>query len=90
MLGAWNLFDIWCLKIGIFPRSGIMVFFGALLTIIGIFLLLRNLGIISGQLWDVLWPSFLILIGIKLLLQPRKWHKFWDQFGSGGKKIEIE
>ena len=66
-----------------------MVFLGTLLVIIGVFFLLRNLGIISAELGEVFWPAVLILIGIKLLLWPRRWHGFWKQFGKG-KKIEIE
>lgn len=66
-----------------------MVFFGTLLIVIGVFYLLRNLGIISAALGDIFWPAVLILIGAKLLLWPRRWHGFWKQI-SGGKKIEIE
>jgi len=65
------------------------VFFGSLLIIIGIFFLLKNLGIISAEFWGVLWPSVIIILGIKLIMGPRKWHKYWKQF-SGGKKITIE
>jgi hypothetical protein len=65
------------------------VFFGASLIIIGIFFLLKNLGIISSDLWDVFWPSFLIIIGVKLIMGPRRWRNYWKQL-SGGKKITIE
>jgi len=64
-------------------------FFGTLLVVIGAFLLLKNLGIVSAELGDIFWPAVLILIGAKLLLWPRRWHQLWDQFGKG-KKIKIE
>jgi len=66
-----------------------LAFIGSLLIVVGFFFLLRNLGLISGEIWDVFWPTVIILIGVKLFLWPRKWHGFWKQFG-GGKKIKIE
>lgn len=66
-----------------------MIFFGSLLIFLGGFWLLNNLGIISTALWDVLWPSVLILLGVKLVVTPGKWRRFWNQFGDG-KKIKID
>jgi len=66
-----------------------LAFIGSLLIVVGFFFLLKNLGLISGELWDIFWPTVIILMGIKLLLWPRRWHGFWKQLG-GGKKIKIE
>lgn len=66
-----------------------MVFIGSLLVILGSFWLLSNLDLISAELWDVFWPSVVILLGLKMLFWPTKWHRFWKDFG-GGKKIKIE
>jgi len=65
------------------------MFFGTLLITIGVLFLLKNLGIITTELWDVFWPIVLIVLGIKLIIGPRKWRAYWKQF-SGGKKITIE
>ena len=66
-----------------------MIFVGTFFIVMGVFFLLRNLGIISGELWDVFWPSVLIILGIKLILGSGKWRKRWRQ-PSDGKKITIE
>jgi hypothetical protein len=81
----------WRQKVLILDIGGetIMIFFGTLIIVVGVFFLLRNLGIISAELWDILWPTVLIIIGVKLLLGPRRWHHLWKQF-EGGKKIKIE
>lgn len=66
-----------------------MIFFGSLLILLGGFWLLSNLGIISAEFWDIFWPTIVIILGIKLLLGPYKWKKFWSQF-ENGKKVKIE
>jgi len=66
-----------------------MVFVGTLFIIIGAFYLLRNLGIISADLWSVFWPTIIIIIGIRLLIRTKRWDHFWKQLEKG-RKIEIE
>jgi hypothetical protein len=44
------------------------LFWGAILVIIGFVLLLDNLGFFGGlNVWDLLWPAFLILLGVWIL-----------------------
>ena len=66
-----------------------MIFFGSLLILLGGFWLLSNLGIISAEFWEIFWPTVVILLGLKLLMGPRKWRKFWSQH-EDGKKVKIE
>lgn len=45
------------------------LFWGAVLVIVGMALLLDNLGLLGGiRVWDLLWPTFLILLGIWIFL----------------------
>jgi hypothetical protein len=43
------------------------IFWGSLLLLLGILLLLSNLGIFSFNVWAVFWPLVLILIGARML-----------------------
>lgn len=44
------------------------MFWGTILIILGVLLLLDNLGLLGGiNLWSLLWPGFLILLGIWVL-----------------------
>ncbi len=42
------------------------------LIIIGLFFLLNNFGYLHGEVWGKLWPVFIILPGLFLLLRPRR------------------
>lgn len=66
-----------------------MILFGILIVFLGVFWLLSNLEIISAEFWSIFWPALIILIGVKILLIPLKWHRFWSKFKDGG-GIEIE
>ena len=43
------------------------VFWGGLLVLVGVALLLANLGVLSNVDWDVLWPILLIALGVWLI-----------------------
>ncbi len=45
------------------------MFAGLLLVIVGVVFLLENLGYISGNVWDVIWPLIVIIAGLSLLLR---------------------
>ena len=51
-------------------RSGGRAYGGALLTAFGVLFLLNNLDVVRFSVWD-LWPLFLILFGVHLLMQGR-------------------
>ena len=57
---------------------------GIFLTCLGILYLLRNTGIIYGDVWDWAWPILLICIGIGMIVKPRSIYS-----GSRRKKDSI-
>lgn len=46
------------------------MFIGFSILLIGIILLLKNLGFIPGDAWDIIWPSLIIIFGLSLVLKP--------------------
>ena len=53
------------IKIGL---SAIRTVIGILLVIVGMITLLRELEVIGGIRWDFVWPAFIVLTGITILL----------------------
>lgn len=47
------------------------MWFGFGLVLIGVLLLLNNLGIIQGNAWGYVWPIIIIVIGFSILLKRR-------------------
>jgi len=47
---------------------------GLVLMVLGILLLLRNLGVLGwwGKVWAVVWPVLLVILGLALLLHRRE------------------
>ena len=54
---------------------------GYLLIIVGATFLLKNLGIITVNIWGIIWPVALIILGLHSVLKVRRlrssWHSFW-------------
>ena len=48
------------------------MFMGILLVAFGVLLLLSEMGIIYGSIWDYLWPMALIALGIDFIVGDRK------------------
>ena len=46
------------------------MFVGISIVIIGIILLMQNLKLISGDIWQIIWPVALILFGIRFIVRP--------------------
>ncbi len=45
------------------------IFWGTVLVILGVLMLLGNLGLLGGiNIWEMLWPVFLILLGVWVLI----------------------
>jgi len=52
------------------------VFIGLIILIYGILFLMRNMGYDTGiRIWDY-WPILLILLGLRILIQPREHRQF--------------
>lgn len=43
------------------------MWFGVAIIIVGVVLLLQNLGLVSGGAWDIIWPALIILLGVSIL-----------------------
>lgn len=44
---------------------------GLILTVVGIVWLLQNLGLITGNAWQIIWPAVIIVLGLYILLKPK-------------------
>jgi hypothetical protein len=51
--------------------------FGLILIALGVLFLLKNLGIISGSVWDIFWPILLIVLGLEILISTLRKRKFF-------------
>ena|SRR5579864_4283961 len=51
------------------PRSNAGLWVGALLVLLGIYLLGQNLGLFAGFRWDIFWPVVIIALGLLILLR---------------------
>ena len=56
------------------------LFFGGIITIIGILWLFDNLGILPINFSQVLWPSLLIFLGVYIILLPSQIRSSWKDF----------
>jgi len=63
------------------------MFFPTVLLIIGIVWLLSNLGILEGQIWDIIWPIILIGFAVSMFFKERKCRTTFRNFG---KRIHAE
>lgn len=45
------------------------MFFGLIVLALGIIFLMQNLGYISGSVWEIIWPSALIIMGLVILFR---------------------
>ena len=48
------------------------MFVGIVVLALGVLFLLRNLGVISGDILDFLWPIAVIALGISILFKKRR------------------
>jgi hypothetical protein len=56
--------------------KGDFMWVGFVLVCIGILVLLSNMDIIRGDVWNYIWPLILVIFGISLILKRRRkdWH----------------
>lgn len=48
---------------------------GLLVIVVGVLFLLKNLGVIAGNFWDILWPLVIVVAGISMLFGCKKHHR---------------
>lgn len=48
------------------------MWFGVVLIVVGVVFLLQNLGYVTGEVWNVVWPAFIVLLGISMILRKDK------------------
>jgi len=56
-------------------EKGGSMYIGLLLIVLGVLFLLRNLGVIAGNFWNVLWPLVIVVFGISMLFGRKKHHR---------------
>ena len=44
---------------------------GIAFVIIGALFLMKNLGLIQGIAWDIVWPLILVVLGISLIIKKK-------------------
>lgn len=47
------------------------MFLGLMVLVVGIVFLMQNLGYISGSVWEILWPFFLIISGLVMIFKQK-------------------
>jgi len=60
------------------------VFWGGIILLVGVIFLFDNLGIIDVNVWGIIWPVFLILLGLQLFLTASQRRRYVE-----GEKLEI-
>ena len=48
------------------------MFFGVLLIIMGILMLLDRIGVLQGDVWNYFWPTVIIAIGISMIFKDKR------------------
>jgi hypothetical protein len=51
------------------------MFIGLVIVVIGLAFLLQNLGIVSGDLWAIIWPCLIIVLGLSIVIKKKA---MWD------------
>jgi len=54
------------------------MWFGVAVIIVGVIMLLQNLGLVSGGVWDVVWPALIIMLGASVLAKRDRRASFND------------
>ncbi|MFH1597751.1 MAG: DUF5668 domain-containing protein [Patescibacteria group bacterium] len=56
------------------------MFFALAIIVIGVILLLENIGIITGNIWEWVWPALIIILGLSMLLRRKRRSQIRQQF----------
>jgi sulfite exporter TauE/SafE len=63
------------------------MFVGLIIIVIGLVLLMQNMGFVGPDIWNVIWPSLIILFGLSLLMKRRRSEERWDRFEQKVEKV---
>ena len=66
------------------------MFFGIVILILGVIFLLNNLGIITGEVWPIIWPCLIIAFGLAIVCRRKKRDDKWRKFGENMRKVGEE
>lgn len=55
------------------------MWFGVSIIIVGVVLLLQNLGLVSGGAWNIIWPALIIILGVSILARKDRRVSFEDK-----------
>lgn len=82
---ADNLWDFWPVILIVVGGSRLVSawdtggrIFGGIVMFVGGVFLLRNFGLLPGNIWNYFWPVMLIAIGLALLLRALEGNHAWD------------
>lgn len=54
---------------------------GKILIILGVLYFLKNIGVITGSVWGILWPILIILLGLYLIKGKYYFDRFfWQEY----------
>jgi hypothetical protein len=45
------------------------MFLGIMLLLLGVLMLLQQIGVITGSIWGFFWPAVVIAIGVHLIMK---------------------
>lgn len=48
------------------------MYLGLAILVAGVLFLLKNLGYISSNVWDIIWPSLVVILGLAMIFRQKK------------------
>jgi len=64
------------------------MFFPLVIIIVGVIMLLENLGVITGNIWEWVWPSLIVILGLSMLFKPSRRRQWQERAGSSGSDVK--
>jgi hypothetical protein len=55
------------------------MFWGLLLVLLGVLMLLDQMGILAGDIWDIFWPLALVALGLSMIIKHKRTPKAHDR-----------
>lgn len=48
------------------------MYVGLAVLVAGVLFLLKNLGYISSNVWDIIWPCLVVILGLAMIFRQKK------------------